>query len=87
METSSELNGSFEQISKRVNDVSEINMVVSTASEEQRAVTHEISLQLENLTALVQSNVERIQVALDFNEVAEEQTEALKSELSFFDVK
>jgi methyl-accepting chemotaxis protein len=85
--TTSELAQSFHAISDKVLSISEVNSIVATASEEQSAVTADISSQLENMSILVQQNIEGIENTVKSGESIIEVTKALSSELSFFKVE
>ena len=85
--TTGELAESFHVISEKVSSISEVNSIVATASEEQSAVTADISSQLENMSILVQQNLEGIENTVKASESVVEVTKALSSELSFFKVE
>ncbi|MEL0610333.1 methyl-accepting chemotaxis protein [Vibrio echinoideorum] len=85
--TTSELAQSFYAISEKVLSMSEVNSIVATASEEQRAVTADISYQLENMSMLVQKNIEGIESTVKASESVVAVTKTLSSELSFFKVE
>lgn len=85
--TTGELAQSFHAITKKVASISEVNSIVATASEEQSAVTADISSQLENMSILVQQNIEGIESTVKACESVVEVTKTLSSELSFFKVK
>ncbi len=82
--TTDELAQSFHSISEKVLSISEVNAIVATASEEQSAVTTDISTQLENMNVLVQQNIEGIDQSAQANQSVVEVTKELNSELSFF---
>lgn len=85
--TISELAQSFHAISEKVLSISEVNSNVATASEEQSVVTADISNQLENMSMLVQKNMEGIESTVKASESVVEVTKTLSSELSFFKVE
>ena len=85
--TNGELAQSFHAIADKVLSMSEVNSIVATASEEQSAVTADISSQLESMSLLVQQNIEGIENTVKSGESIVEVTKALSSELSFFKVK
>ena len=82
--TTGELAQSFHAISEKVSSISEVNSIVATASEEQSAVTADIASQLENMSTLVQQNIEVIESTVKSSESVGEVTKTLSSELSFF---
>ena len=84
--TTGELAQSFHAISEKVSSISEVNSIVATASEEQSAVTADISSQLENMSTLVQQNIEVIESTVKSSESVGEVTKTLSSELSFFKI-
>ncbi|MDE1312740.1 methyl-accepting chemotaxis protein, partial [Vibrio aestuarianus] len=67
--------------------ISDVNSIVATASEEQSAVTADISNQLENMSILVHQNIEGIESTVKACESVVEVTKTLSSELSFFKVE
>ncbi|MFA0001353.1 methyl-accepting chemotaxis protein [Vibrio lentus] len=85
--TTGELAQSFHVISEKVSNISEVNSIVATASEEQSAVTADISSQLENMSILVQQNIEGIESTVKACDSVVEVTKELSSELSFFKVE
>ncbi|UGA55314.1 hypothetical protein [Vibrio sp. VB16] len=84
--TTAELTESFKHVSDRVLAISEVNSIVATAAEEQSAVTLDISNQLEDISNLVQSNLNGIEDTNRANQTINELTEELNDELSFFKV-
>ncbi|OEF86621.1 chemotaxis protein [Vibrio splendidus 12E03] len=84
--TTEALTQSFHAISEKVASISDVNSIVATASEEQSAVTNDISTQLENMSVLVQQNLEGIESSIKSNESVVEVTKELNNELSFFKV-
>lgn len=86
-EATNELTESFAIISEKVTGISEVNAVVATASEEQSAVTQDISKQLEDINSLVQQNIKGIEESTNSNQEVGALAEKLQSELSFFEVK
>ncbi|MFA0517505.1 methyl-accepting chemotaxis protein, partial [Vibrio sp. 10N.222.55.E8] len=85
--TTEELTQSFYAISEKVLSISEVNSIVATASEEQSAVTADISNQLENMSVLVQENIEGVENSVKANQSVIEVTKELNSELAFFKVE
>lgn len=85
--TTEELADAFYAISEKVVNISDVNCIVATASEEQSAVTSDISLQLENMSALVQQNLVGVEKSVEANQSVVELTRALNKELSFFQVE
>ena len=84
--TTDELTQSFHAISEKVSSISEVNSIVATASEEQSAVTADISNQLENMSVLVKQNIEGVEKSVEANKAVVEVTKELSSELAFFKV-
>ncbi|MFA0000457.1 methyl-accepting chemotaxis protein [Vibrio sp. 10N.261.46.A3] len=84
--TSDDLAKSFHSISDKVSGISEVNAIVATASEEQSAVTNDISKQLEHMSFLVHKNLEGIEESVSSNLSSVKITQDLNSELSFFKV-
>jgi methyl-accepting chemotaxis protein len=84
--TIDELNQSFFAISEKVSSMSEVNSIVATASEEQSAVTTDISNQVENMSVFVQQNIEGVGESVKANEAVVEMMKGLSSELAFFKV-
>jgi methyl-accepting chemotaxis protein len=84
--TTEALAQSFHAISEKVASISDVNSIVATASEEQSVVTNDISTQLENMSVLVQKNLDGVESSIKFNESVVEVTKALNNELSFFKV-
>ncbi|PMO00889.1 MULTISPECIES: methyl-accepting chemotaxis protein [Vibrio] len=85
--TTDELVQSFFAISEKVSAISDVNSIVATASEEQSAVTADISSQLENMSVLVQESLEGVENTVKANDSVLKVTTALSSELSFFKVE
>jgi methyl-accepting chemotaxis protein len=81
-----ELTESFKYVSEKVSAISDVNSIVSTAAEEQSAVTVDISKQLEEINQLVQSNLSGIEDTNQANHAINELTEQLSAELAFFKV-
>lgn len=84
--TTAELTESFKHVSDKVLAISDVNSIVATAAEEQSAVTLDISNQLEDISNLVQSNLNGIEDTNRANQAISELTEQLNDELSFFKV-
>ena len=78
--------GSFEDIVRAADSISEINTLVATAAQEQFSVTEDISRNTTQAFDLVQQNVsgieETLQASLELAKLAESQ----KSELAFFKI-
>lgn len=83
---SQELTEAFKSISDKVSSISDVNALVATASEEQSAVTQDISKQLEDINLLVQENLKGIEQTSSSNEDISELTKKLNDELSFFKI-
>ena len=81
-----QVKASFEDISKAVESISDINTLVATASQQQFCVTEDISKNVTQAFDLVQQNVgavdETLQASSELAQMAEEQ----KKELAFFRV-
>ncbi|MDG3085560.1 methyl-accepting chemotaxis protein [Vibrio hannami] len=77
---------SFEDISKAVESISEINTLVATAAQEQFNVTEDISRNTTQAFDLVQQNVAGIDETLQASEELSRLAETQKSELSFFKI-
>lgn len=75
---------SFEDISRAVDSISEINTLVATAAQEQFSVTEDISRNTTQAFDLVQQNVASINETLKASEELSRLAEKQKSELSFF---
>ncbi|HIF5961070.1 TPA: methyl-accepting chemotaxis protein [Vibrio parahaemolyticus] len=85
--TTGELAQSFYAISEKVSNISEVNSIVATASEEQSVVTADISSQLENMSVLLQQNLEGIESTVKASNSVFKVTKELSSTLSFFKVE
>ena len=81
-----QVKASFEDISRAVESISDINTLVATASQQQFCVTEDISKNVTQAFDLVQQNVaavdETLQASAELAQMAEEQ----KKELAFFRV-
>ncbi|WP_375320922.1 methyl-accepting chemotaxis protein [Aliivibrio logei] len=84
--TTDQLIQSFYAISEKVSIISDVNSILVTASEEQSTVTADISNQLENMSVLVQQNIEGVDNLVKANESVVEVTKELNAELGFFKV-
>ncbi|MUJ20919.1 methyl-accepting chemotaxis protein [Aliivibrio fischeri] len=82
-----EMSTSFNLISNRVTAISDINTLVSTASNEQSYVTNDISSQLESMSNLVMKNGLGINKTKGSNGNISNLSLKLHDELSFFKVK
>ncbi len=82
-----EMSTSFRLISDRVSAISDINTLVSTASNEQSYVTNDISSQLENMSDLITKNTLAVINTKKSNEDISSLSLRLNDELSFFKVK
>ena len=85
--TSDELTQSFFAISEKVSNISEVNSIVATSSNEQSTVTTEIANQLENMSVLVKEHIKGVDSSVKANESVAKVTKKLNSELSFFKVE
>ncbi|WED22930.1 methyl-accepting chemotaxis protein [Vibrio sp. JC009] len=77
---------SFESISLAVEKISEVNALVATASQQQHAVTEEISENTSHALELVQQNVSAVNETLQASSELSKLAETQKSELAFFSV-
>lgn len=77
---------SFEEISRSVESISEINALVTTSSHEQQSVTEDTSGNTTRAFALVQQNVEAVNQALMASTELAKLSEQQKKELSYFKV-
>lgn len=82
-----ELKEAFNNIADRVHGISEVNALVAVAFEGQESVTQDISLRLDEINVLFQSNLESIGLTVTSNDEISALTQKLKQELSFFKVK
>lgn len=82
-----EMSTSFNLISNRVTAISDINTLVSTASNEQSYVTNDISSQLEDMSNLVIKNASGVNNTKNSNGNISNLSLKLHHELSFFKVK
>jgi methyl-accepting chemotaxis protein len=77
---------SFEEVLTAVQSISDINMLVATASEQQYCVTEDISKNTIQTFDLVQQNASAIAQTLQASSELSQSAESQKSELSFFRV-
>ncbi len=77
---------SFEDVSSAVQSISDINMLVATASEQQFCVTEDISKNTTQTFDLVQQNVSAVNQTLQASSELSQLAESQKNELSFFRV-
>ncbi len=81
------LSDAFKTISEQVGQISDINALVATASEEQSSVTNDISHRLEEISQIVQKNSENAsQTTLANNDIST-LTQHLRKEMAFFKVR
>jgi methyl-accepting chemotaxis protein len=83
---SQQLVQSFDVISKYVDNISDVNAIVATASEEQSAVTFDISKQLEDVNSQVKENIQVMEKIVSSSGEVKVVTEELKKEFDFFKV-
>ncbi|MCG9599311.1 methyl-accepting chemotaxis protein [Vibrio sp. Isolate25] len=76
----------FRDIREQVTHISGMNAQVSTASEEQRAVTQDITERISGINDTVKHNLDSAEQTQAANNIISKQTEALKQVLSFFKV-
>lgn len=86
VELADQITESFEEISRAVGSISEINALVATSSREQQSVTEETSNNTTQAFALVQQNVEAVNQALQASTELAKLSEQQKEELSYFKV-
>ncbi|MGY3571696.1 methyl-accepting chemotaxis protein [Vibrio paucivorans] len=77
----------FNSIKQEISDITDINSMVATTSEEQSRVTIDCSERLEEINNLVAHSLENTNETLSINEGISTATEKLKHELSFFKTK
>ena len=82
-----ELTKSFVVISEKVASISDVNAIVATASEEQSAVTMDISKQLEGMSILVQKNLEGIYETVNSSNRVMKLAHNLKLDMDFFNIE
>ena len=82
-----ELTKSFVVISEKVASISDVNAIVATASEEQSAVTMDISKQLEGMSILVQKNLEGIYETVNSSDRVMKLAHNLKLDMDFFNIE
>ncbi|MGB7997899.1 MAG: methyl-accepting chemotaxis protein, partial [Photobacterium halotolerans] len=81
------LSDAFKTISEQVGQISDVNALVATASEEQSSVTNDISHRLEEISQIVQKNSENAsQTTLANNDISA-LTQRLRKEMAFFKVR
>ncbi|ELV8702509.1 hypothetical protein QNE55_004506, partial [Vibrio vulnificus] len=66
-EIAEELKVAFEDISQKVKEISDMNTIVATASEEQSSVTVEISQRIDGINSTVNSNLKNLAKTGDIN--------------------
>lgn len=81
------IKASFEQISQAVEEISEINTQVATASHEQFAVTEDISKNATQTFDLVQQNASAVDQTLSASAELASMAQLQKEELSYFKVQ
>ncbi|MFA0162417.1 methyl-accepting chemotaxis protein [Vibrio splendidus] len=81
-----ELSQAFSDIRQQVIEISEMNTMVSSASEEQSIVTQDITERIEGINTTVKNSVTSAQHTQDANIVISEKTAELKEVLAFFNI-
>lgn len=81
-----ELSRAFKVVAEKVTSISDVNAVVATASEEQSAVTQDISMQVEDINTLLKQNIEGIEESSACNKEVNELANHLTARLSYFTV-
>jgi len=79
-----ELSQAFTEIRQQVIEISEMNTMVSSASEEQSLVTQDITERIEGIHTTVKNSVVSAQHTQDANIIISEKTKELKDILAFF---
>lgn len=79
-----ELTAAFQDISIKVNEISDINNMVSTAAEEQSSVTQEISHRLEEINTIALGNIDASNKTEELNKEITALTLRLKTQTSRF---
>jgi len=82
-----QLSQAFTDIREQVTQISHMNAQVSTASEEQRAVTQDITARISGINETVRSNLTSAQQTQEANATISRQTQALRAVLAFFHVE
>ena len=83
---SDDLVNSFDDISKCVEHISDVNAIVATASEEQSSVTFDISKQLEDVNCQIQDNLKAMEVIAISSQDVMDISNDLQKEFDFFKV-
>ncbi|EHZ2653226.1 methyl-accepting chemotaxis protein [Vibrio vulnificus] len=83
-EIAEELKVAFEDISQKVKEISDMNTIVATASEEQSSVTVEISQRIDAINSTVNSNLKNLAKTGDINSNISDVTKELDRVLRFF---
>lgn len=83
-EIAEELKVAFEEISQKVKEISDMNTIVATASEEQSSVTVEISQRIDGINSTVNSNLKNLARTGDINSNISDVTKELDRVLRFF---
>ncbi|EPB3089252.1 methyl-accepting chemotaxis protein [Vibrio vulnificus] len=83
-EIAEELKVAFEDISQKVKEISDMNTIVATASEEQSSVTVEISQRIDGINSTVNSNLKNLAKTGDINSNISDVAKELDRVLRFF---
>ncbi|WP_335720489.1 methyl-accepting chemotaxis protein [Vibrio natriegens] len=81
-----ELSNAFKLVAEKVTDISDVNTIVATAAEEQSAVTHDTSVQIEHINSLIKQNIETMTETTIVNREVGELTKNLNAKLQYFKV-
>ncbi len=81
---SKEISDAFNVVLDSIGNITEVNMLVATASEEQSSVTKDVSKQLEGINELVLENSNNTQSTAKINESISILVTKVSNELSFF---
>ncbi|MEZ8093939.1 methyl-accepting chemotaxis protein [Photobacterium swingsii] len=76
----------FENISAKISEISNVNALVATATEEQSSVTKDISERIEGINSAVNTNVDNSKETSFINNTITASVSELKDEMSFFKV-
>ncbi|MUK39173.1 methyl-accepting chemotaxis protein [Aliivibrio fischeri] len=79
-----EIEAVFVKISDKIGNLSEINSLVATASDQQSSVISDISQRIVSINEMMQHNVNDVKLTLESNSDISKQTNKLSKELSFF---
>ena len=84
--SSVELTSAFGCISEEIIKLQDLNALVATASEEQNAVTHDISYQLEELSSFIKQNADNVETIVHANHKISGFTDNISKSINFFSI-